>query len=249
MKGMLARLLVAVALVVVVIAALSACGGSDTVVFATDGSYHPFNFVNDDGEIDGLERELGDELCRRANLECEWVINDWDAMIPDLIAEEFDAIIAGMSITSERDEQIDFTRPYYPPSPSVYLALAGAGNAVVEGKVGAHSNTIHSDYLSESGKEFHAFDDAQDSLDAVLNGDVDAILVDHAFAVEKVTEAGGRLAIVGPSVTLDMGIGIGVRETDGDLKAKLNGAIRAMQSDGSLNDLILKWVGEDAATF
>ena len=46
-----------------------------------------------------------------------------------------------------------------------------------------------------------------------------------------------------------MGIGIGVRETDGDLKAKLNDAIRAMQSDGSLNALILEWVGEDAATF
>ena len=70
MKGMLARPLVAVALVVVVIAAMLACNGSDTVVFATDGAYHPFNFVNDDGEIDGLERELGDELCRRANLEC-----------------------------------------------------------------------------------------------------------------------------------------------------------------------------------
>ena len=55
MKGMLARPLVAVALVVVVIAAMSACNGSDTVVFATDGAYHPFNFVNDDGEIDGLE--------------------------------------------------------------------------------------------------------------------------------------------------------------------------------------------------
>ena len=58
MKGMLARLLVAVALVAVVIAAMSACNGSDPVVFATDGAYHPFNFVNDDGEIDGLEREL-----------------------------------------------------------------------------------------------------------------------------------------------------------------------------------------------
>ena len=248
MKGMLARPLVAVALVVVVIAAMSACNGSDPVVFATDGSYHPFNFVNDDGEIDGLERELGDELCRMAELECEWIVSDWETMIPDLIAEDFDAIMAGMSITPERDEQIDFTQPYYPPSPSVYLALAAAGDAAVEGTVGAHSNTIHSDYLSESGKEFHAFDDPQGSMDAVLNGDVDAILVDHAFAVEKVTEAGGTLAIVGPSVTLDQGIGIGVRENS-DLKGKFDVVIRAMQADGSLNAVILKWVGEDAATF
>ena len=65
-------------------------------------------------------------------------------MIPDLIAEDFDAIIAGMSITPERDEQIDFTEPYYPPSPSVYLALAAAGDAAAQGRIGAHSSTIHS---------------------------------------------------------------------------------------------------------
>ena len=248
MKGMLARPLVAVALVVVVIAAMLACNGSDTVVFATDGAYHPFNFVNDDGEIDGLERELGDELCRRANLECEWIISDWDTMIPDLIAEDFDAIIAGMSITPERDEQIDFTEPYYPPSPSVYLALAAAGDAAAQGRIGAHSSTIHSDYLTETGVAFTAFDDAQVSFDAVLNGDVDAILVDHAFAVEKVSEFAGRLAIVGPQVELDQGIGIGVRENS-DLKGKFDSAIQAMKSDGALNAIILKWVGEDAATF
>ena len=248
MKGMLARPLVAVALVVVVFAAMSACNGSDTVVFANDGAYHPFNFVNDDGEIDGLERELGDELCRRANLECEWVINDWDAMIPDLIAEDFDAIIAGMSITPERDEQIDFTEPYYPPSPSVYLALVGAGDEAARGRLGAHSGTIHSDYLTESGTSFTAFDDAQVSVDAVFNGDVDAILVDHAFAVENVMQFAGRLAIVGPQVELDQGIGIGVRENS-DLKGKFDVVIRAIQADGTLNALILKWVGEDAATF
>ena len=248
MKGMLARPLVAVALVVVVFAAMSACNGSDPVVFATDGAYHPFNFVNDDGEIDGLERELGDELCRRANLECEWIISDWDTMIPDLIAEDFDAIIAGMSITPERDEQIDFTEPYYPPSPSVYLALAAAGDAAAQGRIGAHSSTIHSDYLTESGTSFTAFDDAQVSFDAVLNGDVDAILVDHAFAVEKVSEFAGRLAIVGPHVELDQGIGIGVRENS-DLKGKFDSVIQEMQADGTLNAIILKWVGEDAATF
>ena len=169
-------------------------------------------------------------------------------MIPDLIAEDFDAIIAGMSITPERDEQIDFTEPYYPPSPSVYLALVGAGDEAARGRLGAHSGTIHSDYLTESGTSFTAFDDAQVSVDAVFNGDVDAILVDHAFAVENVMQFAGRLAIVGPQVELDQGIGIGVRENS-DLKGKFDVVIRAIQADGTLNALILKWVGEDAATF
>ena len=160
-------------------------------------------------------------------------------MIPDLIAEDFDAIMAGMSITPERDEQIDFTQPYYPPSPSVYLARAGASDAVAQGRIGAHSSTIHSDYLTEAGVAFTAFDDAQVSVDAVLNGDVDAILVDHAFAVENVTEFAGRLGIVGPQVELDQGIGIGVRENS-DLKGKFDVVIRAMQADGTLNALIPK---------
>ena len=50
---------------------LAGCGQVETVMIATVGNYHPFDFINDDGEIDGLERELGDELCRRADLECE----------------------------------------------------------------------------------------------------------------------------------------------------------------------------------
>ena len=82
----------------------------------------------------------------------------------------------------------------------------------------------------------------------MLNGDVDAILVDHAIAVENVTQFAGRLAIVGPQVELDQGIGIGVRENS-DLKGRFDVVIRAMQADGTLNAIILKWVGEDAATF
>ena len=80
---------------------------------------------------------MGDELCSRADLECEWVQNDWESMIPDLVAEEFDAIFAGMSITAEREETIDFTEAYYPPTPSVYLARAGEGDEAIEGTLGA----------------------------------------------------------------------------------------------------------------
>ena len=233
----------------VLMASLASCGyGTEPVRFATEGAYHPFNFLNDDGEIDGLERELGDELCRRAELECEWVLNDWASMIPDLVAGEFDAIIAGMSITDERDMTIDFTEPYYPPTPSVYLAVAGAGDEAVEGRLGAYANTIYSDYFTELGIEYTEFSSEEERIAALLNGDIDAMLVDHAYAVDKLSEYEGRLTLVGPSVLLDRGIGIGVREGS-DLKALLDEALAIMKADGSLDALILKWVGEDAATF
>ena len=67
------------------------------------------------------------------------------------MAEEFDAVLAGMSITAEREESIDFTEAYYPPTPSVYLARAGEGDEAIEGAIGATANTIYSDYFTELG--------------------------------------------------------------------------------------------------
>ena len=231
------------------VALFSLACGSDSVLIATDGEYRPFNFVNEDtGEIDGLERELGDELCRRANLECQWTINAWEDMIPDLQAEEFDAIMAGMSITPERDELIDFTDPYYPPSPSVYIARAGEGDDAVEGIVAAMENTIHSDYFQGTGRQYVGFDEAGAPLEALFSGEVDAILVDRAYALEKLTELEGRVAIVGPEVPLDQGLGIGVQE-DSPLRERFNEAIASMKEDGTLNDLLRKWIGEDSDTF
>lgn len=58
---------------------------------------------------------MGDELCKRAELTCEWVKNDWDSIIPNLVSGNYDTIMAGMSITDERDEVIDFTQDYFPP--------------------------------------------------------------------------------------------------------------------------------------
>ena len=67
---------------------------ADTIRLGTEGAYPPYNFINDAGEVDGFERELGDELCKRAELTCEWVTNDWDSIIPNLLSGNYDAIIA-----------------------------------------------------------------------------------------------------------------------------------------------------------
>ncbi len=248
MEFRFAHLLRALLLAGALTALLAACREADTVVIATIGDYHPFDFINEEGEIDGLERELGDELCRRADLECEWILNEWEAMIPDLVAEEFDVILSGMSITAKRDELIDFTEAYYPPTPSVYIAKAGAGDEAAEGTIGVTANTIYSDYFAALGRPFVSLEMEMDAVDAALSGEVEAVLVDHGYGVEKLAEHEGRLAIVGPSVLLDRGLGMGVR-TGSDLKAKLDEALASMKADGSLNALILKWLGAGASTF
>ena len=235
--------------IAVLVFACLACGGPETVRMGTEGFYPPYNFIDDEGEVDGFERELGDELCRRAELECTWVTNEWDTIIPNLVAGDYDTILAGMSITAERDEIIDFTQAYFPPSPSVYIALAGAGAEAVDGKVAAQVATIHADYLSESGAALLEYELAEDLVEAVLGGEADAALVDLEFARESMAENEGKLALVGPRVALDSGIGVGVREDDGELKDKLDKAIESMKQDGSLNSLIDKWFDDDAERF
>ena len=228
---------------------LSCAGESDEVRMGTEGGYPPYNFINDAGEVDGFERELGDELCRRSDLDCIWVINDWDTIIPNLQAGDYDTILAGMSITDEREEVIDFTQPYFPPSASVYVALAGAGDEAVNGKVAAQKATVQADHLAESGATLLEYALADEVVLAVLSGEADAALVDLEFAQDRMAENAGKLTLVGPSVELDSGIGVGIREDDSDLKEKLDRTIGAMKEDGSLNALIKKWFGPDAETF
>ena len=215
----------------------------------TEGAYSPYNYINEAGEVDGFERELGDELCLRANLECTWVTNEWDTIIPNLVDGKYDTIMAGMSITEERDKIIDFTQPYFPPLPSVYVALAGAGDEAINGTVAAQVATIHAAHLSESGATLVEYDLAENLIEAVLSGEADAALVDREFAHENMAANEGKLTVVGPDVALDSGFGIGVGEDDGELKEKLDKAIASMKEDGSLNALIRKWFHEDADTF
>ena len=236
--------------VAVALALLLSCAGeSDEVRMGTEGGYPPYNFINDAGEVDGFERELGDELCRRANIECVWVINDWDSIIPNLQGGDYDTILAGMSITDERDEVIDFTQPYFPPGVSVYMALAGAGDEAANGKVAAQTATVQADHLSQSGATLMEYALADEVVLAVLNGEADAALVDLEFAQDSMAVNAGKLTLVGPRVELDSGIGVGIREDDSDLKEKLDRTIGAMKEDGSLNALIKKWFGPDAETF
>ena len=64
-------------------AMVSTTAVAQTVRMGTEGAYPPYNFINDSGDVDGFEREVGDELCKRANLTCEWVVNEWDPIIPN----------------------------------------------------------------------------------------------------------------------------------------------------------------------
>ncbi|MEM7505288.1 MAG: transporter substrate-binding domain-containing protein [Pseudomonadota bacterium] len=218
------------------------------VRMGTEGAYPPYNFINDNGEVDGFERAVGDELCKRAQLECTWVVNEWDSIIPNLVSGNYDTIIAGMSITAERDEVIDFTQEYVPPSPSAYVAVAGSNPDLEKGVITAQVNTIQSGHVASSGATLVEFASPDETIAAIKNGEADAVLADKDYLAPIVAESGGELEIV-KEISLGGGVGMGVRESDTELKAKMNAAIDTMKADGTLNALITKWFGEDAATF
>jgi len=211
----------------------------DVVRLGTEGAYPPWNFINDAGQVDGFERELGDELCARAQLTCEWVTNDWDSIIPNLVSGNYDAIIAGMSITDERDQVIDFTQNYTPPDPSAYLAMSEDVD-LSGGVIAAQSGTIQAAYIAEQGATLVEFATPEETIAAVRNGEADAVLADKSF-LTPVAEEDADLMIVGPDVALGGGVGMGIRESDTDLRDTFDAAIQSMKDDGSLNEMITKW--------
>ncbi|EAQ01885.1 ABC basic amino acid transporter, solute-binding protein [Pseudooceanicola batsensis HTCC2597] len=221
---------------------------SMTVRLGTEGAYPPFNIIDDNGEVAGFEREVGDELCARAELTCEWVTNDWDSIIPNLVSGNYDVIIAGMSITDERDEVIDFTQNYFPPATSSYLAMSE--DADVEGGVVAgQTATIQAAHVAESGATLIEFATPDETIAAVQNGEADAVFADTDFLKPFVEESDGEFMFVGEPVQLGKGIGLGLRESDTELKEKFNAAISSMKEDGSLNELLVKYFGEDTQTY
>ncbi len=221
-----------------------AASHSQTVRVGTEGAYPPFNFLNDAGEVDGFEREVGDELCARAELTCEWVTNEWDSIIPNLVSGNYDAIIAGMSITDEREEVIDFTQNYTQPDPSSYLGMAGTEIDPAGAVIAAQAGTIQAAHIAEIGATLLEFANPEETIGAVRDGEADAVLADKSFLTPYAEES-AELDFVAEDILLGGGIGMGFRESDAELRAKFDAAIQSMKEDGSLNALIEKWdVGE-----
>lgn len=217
----------------------------DVVRLGTEGAYEPWNYLDDSGEVAGFERDLGDELCKRAELTCEWVTNDWDSIIPNLVSGNYDAIMAGMSITSEREEVIDFTQGYTPPDPSSYLALSkdvDPASAVIA----AQTSTIQAAFAAENGMTLVEFATPEETIAAVRNGEADAVLADSSF-LDAIVKEDSSVVLLDKEEMIGGGVAMGFRKSDADMRAKFDAAIQSMKDDGSLNELITKW--EVASTF
>ena len=107
---------------------ISTIANAKSIKIGTEGAYPPWNNLNTAGELEGAEIDFGNEACKRMNVNCEWVTQDWDGIIPALLNGKYDIIVAGMSITEERKEKVNFTNGYMTDG-ARFAVLKGSGLA------------------------------------------------------------------------------------------------------------------------
>ncbi len=243
-----------------------ALGGAQAVVAAdkeklrigVEGAYPPFSETTPSGELKGFDIDIARALCEEMDVECELVQQDWDGIIPALLARKYDAIVASMSITPERKKAVDFTDKYY-QTPAKFVRKKGSGIEItkegLEGKtVGVQRATIHDNYItSEYGdtveiKRYGTQDEAYLDMAA---GRLDLLLADSTALSEGFlkTEQGQDYEFVGPDLTdpqyFGEGAGIAVRKGDDELRERLNAAIEAIREKGTYDEIASKYFDFD----
>lgn len=257
MRKILTLLLAAFVITTMLVSPVSA-GEWKTIRFATEGAYPPFNMMDSNGELQGFDVDITKALCKQMGVECKLMVQDWDGLIPGLLAKKYDAIVASMSITEERKQKVDFTDKYY-VSPARFVAKKGAGIDVskkgLKGKVvGVQRATIHENFVRDNFgesvqvKSYATQDEANMDLTA---GRVDLVIADATVLQGGFldTDAGKGYAFIGPSFTdakwFGEGIGIAVRKGDGDLKEMLNKAIKDLRKSGVYQKINAKYFDFD----
>lgn len=235
------------------LAALALTAGAATaqvVRIGTEGAYPPFNFINEANELVGFEIDLGNAICERAGLTCEWVINDWDTIIPNLVGGNYDVIMAGMNATASRAQVISFAAAYKRPDPSAYMALAGTDASVIEsGVISAQSNTVQSGMVADTAATLIEFPTPDETIAAVRSGVADAVLADRDFLMTYMNDSAGEFEFIGLAMPPGEGVSPGIRQSDNELRATFTETIMAMRADGSLNALLVQWFGDEVPLF
>ena len=210
-----------------------------------EGAYPPFSSVEKDGTLKGFDIDIAMALCKEIGAECVLIPQDWDGIIPALMARKYDAIIASMSITEERKKKVAFSDKYY-NTPAKFARKKGSGIAIskagLKGKtVGVQRATIHDNFVTgEFGdsveiKRYGTQDEAY--LDAI-SGRIDLLLAD-SIAMDAgflKTDQGKGWEFVGPGYSdpkyFGVGAGIAVRKSDGELAKLFSLAIKVIRSNG-----------------
>ena len=227
------------------------------VVAVTGNDYIPFNFVDPgDGIAKGWEYDAIEEICRRLNCEVDWNVTSWDTMIAAVSDGQFDVGMDGITITEKRATQVDFSVPYITSQqfmlvradddrftmPEEFAAdpelLVGAQTGTT-GFYTAVYNILDGD---ETNPRIILLENFGATVQALLGGDVDMVLVDAASGRGYIGANPDQLKIVGDALgSEDFGF---IFQSGSDLVAPFNEAIESMYADGFTEYLNTKWFFE-----
>ncbi len=216
--------------------------------------YPPFAAPDSAGNWTGWEVEMIDAVCNAAEIECELTPTAWDGIIPSLMGEQIDVIMASMSITEDRAKQIDFTDHYY-KTPAVVVAPKGSDIEPtvegLEGKIlGVQASTTHQAYaqkhFEDAVAEIRIYQTQDEANQDLFSGRVDAIQADSIAMADFVeSDMGDCCEIVGAVAddvaVLGQGVGAGVRKGDDELREKLNEGIAKVLEDGTHEEITAKY--------
>ena len=202
---------------------------SQTIRIGTEGAYPPWNNLNSAGELEGAEIDFGNEACKRMGVTCEWVTQDWDGIIPALLQGKYDIIIAGMSITEERKEKVNFTTGYMTDGARfAVLKNSGLANLNIAGMAKVNLNNAGGKEQAAIGQLIAAMDGKtvcvqsstihQNFLEKHMSGAVDVKLY-QAVDDHNLDLAAGRC----DAVLADVGSIIDFMESDGGVDVAFTG--------------------------
>lgn len=225
---------------------ISYADGIKKIRIGTEGAYPPFNLVDKDGKLQGFDVDIAKKLCEAAGVEYEFVVQDWDGLIPGLKAKKYDAIIASMAITEERKKRVDFTDKYY-MTPARFVTKKGNSfeftKQGLKGKtIGVQRGTTHENFIRDSFGDvvrINSYATQDEANMDLVSGRVDLVIADSVVLLEGFvnTDAGKDFEFQGPGYTDEKwygsGIGIAVRKGDIELVSLLNKAIKKIRTDGS----------------
>ena len=219
----------------------------ETIRFATEGAFAPFNYMDNTGKPIGFDIDIANAICADLNAKCEIVTQDWDGLIPGLQVHKYDAIIASMSITPERLKVVDFSDKYYSGGVR-FMGLVGKNFDLkdLSGKtIGAQRATIAAQYLEDHyGKTANVkLYDNQDNVYLDLeSGRLDIVLSDElpTYNWLKTSGKGDKFEFKGKAFLKTDEIGIAVRKGD-KLKAQLNKAIKDIRANGTYEKINAKY--------
>lgn len=220
---------------------VSGLAQAEKIRIATEGAYPPFNMKNAAGELIGFDVDIAKALCDQMKADCVIVAQDWDGIIPGLLAKKYDAIIASMSITAERQKKVAFSNPYY----SNYLRFIAAKNSGLtvsksglKGKrLGAQRATISAQHLEDNYRksaQVKVYDTQEAAFLDLKAGRLDAVLADAYPGYDWLTKSeNSGYDHVGDTIDIDDKIGIAVRKGDKALAEKFNKALKALVDNGT----------------